>query len=107
MTQYCCNCCDKMFHYKEFYDNRRIACNFFSQNRKQRLLQQDSYEKLPTQEEMFQLLQHLTLKCQTLTEEVDKLKKCAYSTRKRNTDVMLDNLKPSILFDEWIKLFYV
>lgn len=107
MTQYCCGSCDKRFHYKEFYDNHRIACNFFSQNRKRRLQKQECYEKLPTQHEMFQLLQHLTLKCQFLTEEVDKLKKCAFSTRKKTADMILETLKPPIIFNEWIKFFKI
>lgn len=107
MTRYCCSYCDKRFHYKEFYDKHRIACEFFTQNRKQRLLQLECYEKLPTQDEMFQLLQHLTLKCQTLAEEVEKLKKSAFSIRKKNIDLFLDTLKPSMTFDDWIKLFEI
>lgn len=107
MTQYCCTFCDKKFHYKEFYDNHRIACEFFSRNRKQRLREIDGYEIMPTQEEMFHLLQHLTFKCQTLTEEVDKLKKSVFSSRKKTTEMILDSVKPTLSFEEWNKCFKI
>ena len=107
MTKYSCNSCSKKFHYKEFYDNHRIACEFFSQSRKQLICHQESNEKLPLQEEMFKLLQHLTLKCEALTDEVDKLKKCAFISNKKTCESLLDKLKPSITFTEWVESIVV
>lgn len=103
MTKYCCNFCDKKFHYNEFYENHRVACEFFSQNRKQNTHQTECQENLPSQDEMFKLLQHLSLKCQTLSEEVDKLKKISLTTVKKTTENKLLNLKPSVTFESWFK----
>lgn len=105
MTNYICNSCDKKFHYKEFYDNHRISCEFFSQNRKR--FSSDNDENIPSNEEMFRFIQHLSLKCHTLTEEIEKLKKHCYSSNKKVTETVLGCLKPSITFDDWIKSFKV
>ena len=107
MTQYSCICCDKKFHFKEFYDNHRVACEFFNQDRRQRIHNSEISEKMPSQEEMFRLLQHLSLKCQILTEEVDKLKKCSTVSRRKTTESLLEVLKPNTTFDEWTKSFIV
>ena len=107
MTQYSCICCDKKFHFKEFYDNHRVACEFFSQNRRKRIQTMEINEKIPSQEEMFRLLQHLSLKCQILTEEVDKVKKTSSISRKKSTESLLETLKPKVTFDEWVASFDV
>jgi hypothetical protein len=62
---------------------------------------------MPTREEMFRLLQHLSLKCQILSEEVDKLKKCSSVSRKKTTESLLELLRPDITFDEWCGSFRV
>jgi hypothetical protein len=62
---------------------------------------------MPSQEEMFRLLQHLSLKCQILTEEVDKLKTSSSISRRKTTESLLESLKPNITFNEWAKSFIV
>jgi hypothetical protein len=98
---YSCSSCDKKFHYKGFFDNHRIACDFFNQTRKTQ--HSDSDEQMPSKEEMFKLLQHLSFKCHLLTEDVEKLKKCAFSSNKKSVESILDSIKPLITLDEWVK----
>jgi hypothetical protein len=56
---------------------------------------------------MFKLLQHLTLKCEALTYEVDKLKSCACKLRKKTCELLLEGIKPSVSFTKWVKSIVV
>lgn len=102
---YCCSFCDKKFHYKHFFDNHRIACEFFSQTRK--LHYNDEDEIMPSNKDMFKLLQHLSLKCHILTNDIEKLKECAFQSNKKTAESILNNVTPLISFDSWIKTFKV
>lgn len=105
MTSYDCSFCDKKFHYKRFFDNHRIACEFFNQTKK--LQNFDDDDNIPSQRDMFKLLQHLSLKCHNLTEDVEKLKKCAFSSNKKTIGSILCSIKPVTTLDEWVKTITV
>jgi hypothetical protein len=102
---YSCPSCDKKFHFKRFFDNHRIACDFFNQTRK--IQHSDNDEQIPSKEDMFKLLQHLSLRCHLLTEDVEKLKRCAVSSNKKTVESILDSIKPIMTFDEWTKTISV
>jgi hypothetical protein len=103
-----CIYCDKVFNFKEVYDKHTPACEYFFQNRRQRHRDIECIEKLPSPQEMFQLVQHLTSQVKILTQDVDRLKKNSnYSIKKKTNEYLLKANTPTQLFDDWIVLFTV
>jgi hypothetical protein len=65
----------------------------------------DSYEKMPSQREMYQLLREALFKCNKLEKEVEKLKTASFVKQRK---LILDYLnqssnKPPMNFIEWSK----
>ena len=103
-----CEYCDKHFNFKELYDKHRVACEFFYQSRRQRHREIESIEKLPSQQELFHLVQSLALQCKILTEKVSKLEANSTYHIKRNANGFLQNAPvPKELFEIWIKKFEI
>jgi len=103
-----CIYCDKVFSFKSVYDNHIPACEYFFQNRRQRHRDIESIEILPSPQELFQLVQHLSLQVKTLTDEVDRLKKNnSYSIKKKTTDYLTKASIPQYTFDDWMVAFPV
>ena len=105
-----CKYCNKYFHYKDLFDQHTVTCEFFYRSRRQKDRQMDSNESLPSQQELFKLVQHLLLKVKTLENDVSKLK--IYSSMRQRKQIINilnnpDNTKPSLLFEQWYKTIHV
>lgn len=101
-----CKYCNKYFHFKDLYDQHVITCEYFYRSKRQKDREDDYIEKLPSAQEQFKIIQHLTLTVKRLEQDVARLKINA-GTRKRK--VVLDflnnpvNPKPQVLFEQWFK----
>lgn len=106
--RYVCKFCDRIFSFKDVFDNHRPVCEYFHQSKKDRLHDIESFEPLPSPNELFRMVQHLTKKCNDLELEVKNLKACA-SIRTRNMlqQYLRKLTKPTCTFSEWIKGFHV
>jgi hypothetical protein len=101
-----CIFCDKQYKFKDLYDKHIGACQFLSRNRKERCHDIESIEKLPSPQEMFALVQNLSMQCTILTNEINRLKSNNCYRIKRNSIDYLKNASiPPILFEDWIKTF--
>lgn len=103
-----CIYCDKSFSFKDIYDKHTVVCEFFYQGRRQRHRNIECIEKIPSPQEMFELLQHLTYQNKILTEKVNRLETNHHYRIKKNADDFLKNSPvPGKTFNEWIKSFQV
>ena len=103
-----CIYCDKHFNFKELYDKHQVVCEFFFQSRRQRHREIESIEKMPSQQELFHLVQTLALQCKILTEKITKLEANNTYRIKRNAMSFLHNAPvPKVLFDYWINHFEI
>jgi hypothetical protein len=99
-----CNYCDKHFNFREIHDKHVVVCEYLYQSRSQRHHEIESIENLPSQQELFNLVQSLSLQCKILTEKVAKLETKNTYRVKSNVNAFLQNSPiPKELFDVWIK----
>lgn len=71
---YICKHCNRSYKLKANHDKHVIVCEFYHKPRHEYLQERDSYEKIPSNAEMFNMIQYLALKCENLQKEVDRLK---------------------------------
>jgi hypothetical protein len=103
-----CLFCDKHYNFRDLYEKHRVACEYFFQNRRQRHRQIESIEKLPSQQELFSLVQSLALQCKTLTDKVSSLESSkSYRIRKNVINILQNEPRPTESFDTWIKSFRI
>jgi len=100
-----CKYCNKSYKVKENYDKHLICCEFFYRARHNA---QDADEPLPSQRQLFRIVQELTIKCSNLEKDVARLKTATSSRTKHEImDILHSAHVPSIYFDAWIKAFVV
>lgn len=68
-----CIYCEKTFSFQDLYEKHHIVCEFFYQGRRQRHRNIECIEKIPSAQELFELVQHLALKNKMLIERVTRL----------------------------------
>ena len=103
-----CIYCDKTFSFKDIYEKHNIVCEFFYQGRRQRHRNMECIEKIPSPQELFELVQHITLQNKMLIERVNRLETNNQYRVKRNTDDFLKKVPiPEKTYNEWIKTFQV
>jgi hypothetical protein len=100
-----CNFCKKQFHQKFNYDRHVLCCEFLSKSHKERENDIDITQQLPTQQEMYQLMQHMMMRIHKLENENVKLKR--FKKNKMNALEWLNDptkCSPlSITFSNWIR----
>lgn len=102
-----CNYCNKTWKYKKDYDKHFTCCEFFYRIR--RTPMDDYGNRLPTQTELFRLVQELTLKCARLEQDVSRIKNSVCIRQKK---IIMDCLNhpdqtPQITFYEWRKSIHL
>lgn len=100
---YQCQTCNKQYYEKFNYDRHVPACEFLHRSRRAHNHAIDMEEDiLPSQREMYRLMQEMTLEISKLKVEVKKLKQI--QTKKIDVLEWLNNqqIQPVITFKEWI-----
>ena len=101
-----CAFCDRHFRFKDLYDQHTLTCEFFFRRRSMREREFDAYEQLPSAQEQYKLIQHLSVQVAKLQKEVISLKGSVITRKKK---VILEWLHspscplPSIAFEDWIR----
>ena len=100
-----CTFCKKQFHHKFNYDRHVLCCEFIHKSTKERENDIDITHQLPTQHEMYQLMQHMMMRIHKLEDENTKLKR--FKKNKLNAlEWLNDQTKcapPTISFSDWIR----
>jgi hypothetical protein len=108
MERFTCAYCDKYFMFKLIYEQHQPACEYFHQNRYQRQRNIESIEKLPSPQELFHLVQTLTLQNKIFAEKISRLEANSAHRIKRNAIGFLQKAPiPKEMFNSWIKIFEI
>jgi hypothetical protein len=102
---YQCLYCKREYKEKFNYDRHKVCCEFLSKSRREQLNEIDRIEKIPTQKEMYMLIQELALRNEKLEKEIAKLKNI--QKQKINILEWLNSpnsvkTNPKIYFMDWI-----
>lgn len=101
---YICDYCNSEYKVFENYNRHYRGCEFFHKTRREREQDRQEYVSLPSQKEMFRLLQDLTLTCNQLKKEVQHLKHIVGSKRRKEVvDYLNQAPAPEYTFDQWIR----
>jgi len=106
---HCINC-NRQFRFKDLYDQHAVTCDFLFKSRKEKDRETDAFERLPTPQEQFKLIQNLYLQISTLQKEVDSMRgQVIIRKRKEIIDFLQSksNPTPSTTFLEWSKTILV
>jgi hypothetical protein len=106
---HCINC-NRQFRFKDLYDQHAITCDFLFKSRKEKDRETDAFERLPSQQEQFKLIQNLYLQISKLQKEVDSMRgQVIIRKRKEIIDFLQSksNPIPQITFLEWSKTITV
>ena len=100
MSNHNCVYCSRHFKFKDIYEKHSIMCEFFYKAKRDKDRDLEEIEYMPTQQEMYKLVRHLTMQCAGLQKEVDKLKQNAgVRTRKIVVDKLNSIENPAMSFE--------
>jgi len=98
-----CIYCGKGFHFKDLYENHVPTCEYFYRSKKERQRSIEAIETLPSPQDMYRLVQHLTLTCQQLEQKVAKLEQQASQRSRRNIFRELQHSPPPpFTLSQWV-----
>lgn len=109
-SKYTCNLCNHTFTRKTFYETHLTICEQIQGSKQTKPdIQEEENKVMPSQQEMYILIQHLIRKTNTMEEELTKLRKYAEITKKQ-IDILewlQENAKPPHDFITTIKEYTV
>jgi|LauGreDrversion4_1035100.scaffolds.fasta_scaffold35684_2 hypothetical protein len=106
MNNHNCKICDRSFRFKDLLDQHIPSCDFFSKSKKQHDRETELFEILPSPQDQYKLIQHLTLQVSKLQKEVETLKDSMLIKKRR---LIIDwlhgpsNYIPTYSFVDWTK----
>lgn len=99
---YTCNFCLRNFKEKFNYDRHILCCEFFHKSDRERINEVELIESLPTQLQMYRLIQELAIRVNRLEKDNRKL----LQSQKRKINILdflnEKNNQPSIIFYTWL-----
>jgi len=101
-----CKYCNRYFRFKDLHDQHVVTCEYFYRSKSQRDRDTDALETLPSAQEQYKLIQHLTLKVASMEKEMIKLKGATVSRKRKVIMEWLNSPsgpKPTTTFDLWCK----
>lgn len=100
-----CPICQRMFYCSDLYDKHVSVCEFFYQTRRVRLRESESWEALPSQAELFQLVKEMLYTQKQQAEKIARLEQQFRQVKKKA--LLTCTPIPSAPFAEWIHGFVV
>jgi hypothetical protein len=105
---YNCIYCDRYFHFKDLFDRHRPTCEYFYRSKRERIHSMEAIEALPSQQDLFRLVQHLTNTVRQLEGDMVKLKdQVNIRVKKSILHKLSQQGPPTCDFFVWIKTFPV
>jgi hypothetical protein len=101
-----CKYCNRHFRFKDLHDQHIITCEYFYRSKRQRERDIDLLETVPTAQEQFKLIQHLTQKLAHVENELIKLKTMTVARKRKAILEWLNSAsgpKPEATFQTWYK----
>jgi len=97
---YTCKFCGREYKEKFNHDRHSQTCEFLSKTRREQDREIDAFEKLPSQRDLFLLIQELSIRVTKLEKENNELKGSIKRKLKFN-DILNQTSKPEFQFDVW------
>ena len=107
MTHNYCDYCNRNFKFKDLFDQHTVTCEYFYKKKRDRDRETESFEQLPTQQELYKLVQQLTVQCCKLQKDVDRLNSNSNVNRRKYIIESLNNYSKVTsvsIYDDWIKI---
>ena len=104
MTNYC-EYCNRAFKFRDLFDQHIITCEYFYKKRREKDRDLETFEHLPTQQELYKLVQQLSVQCCKLQKDVDRMKNTSSRTTKKSIIETLNSSTtpmPAHSFEEWV-----
>jgi len=105
-----CLLCNHTFHVKDNFRKHIECCKLIHATKKQRQQEEDTLsDTLPSQREMYNIIQHLVLKCQNLQKDIQNLKQVAYTRKTKQVSDWISEKngsasnRPTVDFHSWMK----
>jgi len=103
MTNYC-EYCNRTFKFRDLYDQHIITCEYFYKKKREKDRDLETFEHLPTQQELYKLVQQLSVQCCKLQKDIDRMKNSSNQKTKKS---IIENLNSSTImpiqsFEDWI-----
>jgi hypothetical protein len=103
-----CIYCQREFRHQDLYAQHFITCQWFFKSRRNRDREIESFETLPSAQDMYRLMQHLALQVSSLQAEVVQLRQITHAKkRKMILEWLQSPSNPSVCcslsFVDWIK----
>jgi hypothetical protein len=100
---YICIYCNREYKIFDNFKKHNICCEFFHKTRKERCNQTECFENLPSQRDMFRIIQDLAIRCERLENEVRSLKGTVSTKRRKEIVEYLNHIAvPNTTFKEWV-----
>jgi hypothetical protein len=99
-----CNICNKHYTKKTSLDKHKILCDFKIKTKRERQIEAEEQEDMPSYYQLIKIVQELTLKLIKTEEKMDKMTKLV-NNKKRKLNIILwlnTNIVPTIGFLEWV-----
>lgn len=104
-SKYTCKFCSREYKLKCNHDRHVQTCEFLSKSKCEQDNELDSIEKIPTQRELFLLIQELSMRIEKLEKENKELKNSVKIKVKRNfSDILSKEPKPNFHFKDWVSM---
>ena len=106
--KYACDFCSIKKRTKDALTRHTALCKFIHTSAKERCINEDSQEPLPSQHVLLQYIMDLTEKCDRLEQKLDKIQKTCYQQKRKNFGDFIETLSyTGISFAEWLKSLIV
>jgi hypothetical protein len=105
VKKYRCDNCLKYYESKIFYERHRNTCEILSKTQKERNLDYEICQDIPSNKQLFELVKTLLIEQSTMKKEIEKLKRYQNTQIKKIDvfDYLNNKIKPTIIYSEWIK----
>ena len=104
-----CKCCGKDYTRKTSLHRHQILCEMIFKSKRDKICEQEETSDIPSRQQLYQIIQELAIKYDTLQEKMNEMQKWVQTKKKRvNIIEWLNNNHPqSISFQTWMKSIHV
>lgn len=107
--KYCCVICKKKYNRKSSLDKHLILCNFKTKSKREKLIELEEFDDIPTHHQLVQIVQELTIKITKMEDKIQEMNKFI-DKKKRKIDItswLDNNIQPTVGFLEWINSYII
>jgi uncharacterized protein YeeX (DUF496 family) len=103
-NKYICEVCKKQYIKKSSLDKHKILCEFKLKTQREKKIEEEEGDDIPSYSQLVKIVQELTLKCNTLEIKIEAMQKWVERKKKKINiiDWLNNNINTSVSYVEWI-----